>query len=67
MNERQESVLSIGEEGISISSLKPIGKALFKEQEFEVRTSGEYLRENLPIKIVKIDHNKIIVEPVTES
>ena len=66
-NEEFRLDLKAGDEGESISSLKPIGKALFQDQEIEVRTMGEYIRENCKLRIVKIDHNKIFVEPIIES
>ncbi len=66
-NEEFKQDLQVGEEGESISSLKPIGKALFNEQEVEVRSMGGYVREKSKVRIIKIEQNKIFVEPITES
>lgn len=55
--------LEVGEVGESTSSLRPIGKALFRDKEVEVRTNGDYVRENQKIKVIKIEGNKVFVEP----
>lgn len=66
-NEEFDQNLQVGEEGESLSSLKPIGKALFNEQEVEVRSMGGYVREKSKVRIIKIEQNKIFVEPISES
>ncbi len=66
-NEEFEQDLQVGEIGESISSLKPIGKALFNEQEVEVRSMGGYVREKSKVRIIKIEQTKIFVEPITEA
>jgi membrane-bound ClpP family serine protease len=56
--------LSEGEEGITVSALRPIGTADFHGKIFEVKTSGEYVSNAIKIKIVKIRVNDILVEPI---
>jgi membrane-bound ClpP family serine protease len=52
-----------GDEGISISRLAPIGKAMFNEKLFEVHSEGEYIDENQPIIVIRISgNNKIFVK-----
>ncbi|MEM6831414.1 MAG: NfeD family protein [Bacteroidota bacterium] len=63
-NEDFKIDLIIGEKGQSISSLKPVGKALFKDQEIEVRSNGGYIDENVDIEIIRIESKKIFVQPV---
>ena len=65
VNEGENSRLQVGEEGISISTLKPIGKAEFGDSVFEVSTLGKYLEPGTNIRIIKLKQNKIIVEPIT--
>jgi len=65
-NEDQEIQLKIGDQGTTVSSLKPIGKAIFSDKELEVRSEGTYIRENQEIEIIKIDNKKIIVKPITQ-
>ena len=62
--EGRTSGLSVGLKGITLSSLKPIGKALFNEKEYEVKTFGKFLYDNEKIAIVKLEGNTIIVEHI---
>ena len=54
-----------GDKGTTISSLKPIGKAMFGDHEIEVRSDGGFVAENIEIEVKRIDSSKIIVQPVT--
>ncbi|NOZ45469.1 MAG: hypothetical protein GXO79_01665 [Chlorobi bacterium] len=62
MNVIKEQDLSIGEIGKSITRLAPIGKALFKDIEYEAKTNGEFVDQNSEIEIIKILSNQIIVK-----
>lgn len=63
-NDDFKVTLSVGDQGQTTSSLKPSGKALFNEKELEVRSNGGFINENQQIKIIRIEPNKIIVEPI---
>ncbi len=56
--------IKTGDKGMTISSLKPIGKALFNDQEIEVRSNGGFVNENVEIEVLKIESSKIFVQPV---
>ncbi|MEP1093939.1 MAG: hypothetical protein ABJG78_02450 [Cyclobacteriaceae bacterium] len=58
--------LKEGDIGQSISSLKPVGKALFDDNEVEVRSNGGYINENVEIEILRIESKKIFVQPVNK-
>jgi membrane-bound ClpP family serine protease len=62
VNEGISAHLAEGEEGITVSVLRPIGTADFHGKIFEVKTSGEYLPNASRVRIVKIRSNDIIVE-----
>lgn len=64
VNEGITEVLTPGEEGVSISALRPIGSAEFKGKIFEVKTTGDYLANGIKVRIVKIQSNEIVVEPI---
>jgi membrane-bound ClpP family serine protease len=64
VNEGEKEDLQVGEEGITVSSLRPMGKGEFNEKIFEVTTLGNYLTTDTKIRIVSIKNNKIIVEPI---
>lgn len=65
VNEGMISGVSLGDEGVTLSTLRPIGKAEFKRGTFEVKTIGSYVEQGQKIKIIHIDANQIIVEPLT--
>jgi len=64
VNEGEKEDLQVGEEGLTISSLRPMGKGEFKEKIYEITTLGNYLTADTKIRIVSIKNNKIIVEPI---
>ncbi|REE06004.1 NfeD family protein [Marinoscillum furvescens] len=56
--------LSIGDEGKTISSLKPFGKAEFQNHIVEVKSNGSWIDEGIEVKISRIVNNRITVEPI---
>ncbi len=64
VNEGLMSALQIGDEGKTISTLKPMGKVEFQSGQFEVKTSGDYVDAGTKVKIVHIQSNQIIVKPL---
>lgn len=57
--------ITVGAEGLTISSLKPVGKAIFQDNIIvEVKSNGGFIKENHKIKVIRTDANKIIVEPI---
>lgn len=63
-NDDYKLELKVGDKGVTISSLKPTGKAIFQDKELEVRSEGGFISENRKIEIIKIDQNKIIVTSI---
>jgi membrane-bound ClpP family serine protease len=64
VNEGMAAHLNEGEEGITVSALRPMGSVDFHGKIFEVKTSGEYVANAIKVKIVKIRVNDILVEPI---
>ena len=64
VNEGLTTPLALGDEGIAISTLKPMGKVRFKGKEFEVKTLGDYVDVGTRVKIVHLQENQIIVKPL---
>lgn len=54
--------LSIGDTGYTKSVLRPVGKGVFGDTEYEVQTFGHYVEAGTPIRIIQISGLKIIVE-----
>lgn len=53
--------LVIGETGIAVTRLNPIGNVRFGDKIFEARTRGEYIDEESTVEITNIEGNKITV------
>ena len=62
VNENQLTGLEAGDIGESVSALKPVGKALFDDREFEVTSLGGWIDEHQKIRIIKLENHKILVE-----
>ena len=64
VNEGMLDFLKIGDEGVAVSALRPMGKGSFHEKVVEVKTSGSYLDQGNKIRIVSIQQTQITVEPI---
>lgn len=51
-----------GDEGVALSRLAPIGNALIKDHIVEVQSMKDFIDQNVAIKVLRVDGNKIIVE-----
>jgi membrane-bound ClpP family serine protease len=54
--------VKVGDEGIAISRLVPMGKALINNQYFEVSSSGDFIDEQSKVVVTKIEFNKIYIK-----
>lgn len=59
--------ICVGDEGITLSRLAPIGKAKIKNLIIEAKSREEFIDEQTPIKVIRIDGYNVIVVPVNES
>lgn len=66
VNQLEPGVLAVGDEGITLSYLRPSGKAEIKGLRVEVFSVGEMIPANIRITITKINGNKITVKPLTD-
>jgi len=60
--EEVENMVSVGDEGITVSRLNPSGKALFGENIIEVDAAGEFVDAESKIFVTKVEQNKIRVK-----
>jgi membrane-bound ClpP family serine protease len=67
VNEGLTATLSVGEQGVAVSTLRPSGKAEFKNELFEVRSQGGYVEANTRVRIIEINQQQIIVEPLNNE
>ncbi|MBS1680844.1 MAG: hypothetical protein JST48_03955 [Bacteroidetes bacterium] len=64
VNEGELDDVKVGEEGKTISTLRPVGKAELNNKIIEVKTQGEYLESGKRVRVIKILSNQIFVEPI---
>ena len=64
VNEGSKASLNVGDEGVAVSSLKPMGTVSFDAGRFEVKTLGDYVNVGTRVKIVHIQDSQIIVKPL---
>ncbi len=62
VNTIDESQIKVGDTGITISRLAPMGKALINNETYEVSSMGEFINEKSEIEIIRIEGNKIMVK-----
>lgn len=63
-NQRELLNLKIGDQGVTISALRPSGNAMFNDLKCEVLTEGDFVYTNSKVEIIKIDKDKIFVKSV---
>jgi membrane-bound serine protease (ClpP class) len=51
-------------EGISLSILRPSGKARFADHVVDVVTEGEFIASQTPIKVIQTDGMRVVVKSV---
>lgn len=61
-NEVDKMELKEGDEGITLSALRPMGTVMINEKRIEAQTNGELLSTNTQITVLKVLPNKIIVK-----
>jgi len=54
--------LKVGDEGISLSRLAPIGKARFNNITVEAKSINDFIDEGTPVVIIRIDGYNVVVE-----
>ncbi|MGC1242289.1 MAG: NfeD family protein [Chryseosolibacter sp.] len=64
VNEGSTASLKVGDEGIALSALRPMGTVDFKSGQFEVKTLGDYVDVGTRVIIVHVDVTQIIVKPL---
>jgi membrane-bound ClpP family serine protease len=58
-----ENMISIGDEGICLSRLAPMGQVRIKNHIIEAKSTGVYIDEKTPIEVIKIVDKVIVVKP----
>lgn len=64
VNKNRYEELSVGNIGISTSSLKPYGKGKFNDKIYEIKSSENFIDQGKKIKIINILQDKILVKKI---
>jgi membrane-bound ClpP family serine protease len=62
VNDERRFLLHVGETGHTLSALRPAGKAEFGNHVVDVHTLGNFVDVGRPVRVIRIDHNKVFVE-----
>ncbi|WP_143960099.1 NfeD family protein [Litoribacter populi] len=54
--------LEVGQEGRTISDIKPYGKAEFGDKIYEVKSESGFISPNVKVIITKLESNRIIIK-----
>lgn len=65
LNQKSLDFLEVGQEGITISALRPSGIAEFNGRRAEVQTFGELLDAGTNVRIIEIRGNEIFVKSIS--
>jgi len=62
--EENENILYVGEVGLTVSRMNPMGKVMVKGQVYVAQSQGDFIDQKTKVKIIKVLSNKIIVKPI---
>lgn len=56
----------VGQEGVTLTTLRPAGTVLVKDKRLDVSSLGDYIPKDVAVRIVKTEGSKIFVDMVRE-
>jgi membrane-bound serine protease (ClpP class) len=54
----------LGKEGKTITPLRPAGSAMIGDQKYDVVAQGKFVDPDTTVKVIHVEGNRIVVEPV---
>ena len=60
----EEGKIKVGDRGLTVSRLNPMGKVMINGEYYQALSQGNYVDQNIEIEIIRIESNKLIVKPV---
>ncbi len=67
VNDHKKFDLKVGDKGVTVSALRPMGKALFGDEHYEVSTLGQFVEANKDIEIIEMNGRELTVEMIPEN
>lgn len=65
VSDEKQSNINPGDQGITISRLNPIGKALIKDEIVEAKSELGFIDENTPIEVISVSPTQVIVKSLS--
>ena len=59
--------LVVGDQGVALTRLNPIGSVLVNEQKLEGRSQGPLIREKTLLEVIKVAHTYVVVKPLEKK
>jgi membrane-bound ClpP family serine protease len=63
VNESETETIRVGDEGITVGRLAPMGKVRIKDQVLEGKSLGGFIDQQVKVRVVEVLKTQIIVEP----
>ncbi len=57
----------VGDEGVCISRLAPMGKVRIAHHDYEAKSNGIFIDQKTHIRVVEVLRNQLIVEPINSN
>ncbi len=64
VEEVDEEKIKVGDEGIALGRLAPMGKVKIKDETMEAKSISGFVDQNVKIKVVDLEKTYVIVEPI---
>jgi membrane-bound serine protease (ClpP class) len=55
----------VGAEGVAVTPLRPSGSARFDGRVVDVISDGRYVDASAPVRVVRVDGSRVLIEPVS--
>jgi len=62
-----EETAALGQRGVAVSLLRPVGRGRFGDKTVQVVSRSEYIEPGTPIEIVQVDGNRYVVDRAEEN
>ena len=59
----EEDEVKIGDTGLCISRLAPMGKVLVNDEYYEAKANNVFIDQNTEVIVIKIENGKLVVKP----
>ncbi len=62
-----EDKVHIGDEGLAVTRLNPMGKVMINDEFLEAKSNGPYIEQQKKIRVINIKDFSVIVEPIEDT